>query len=125
MRSNAEKKILVVDDTLTARILLKNIFESAGFTITLANDGMEALEALKTEQFDLVVTDTEMPLLNGFELTEKIRQDARLTEPPVIIVTSMTSREDREKGVAAGANAYFVKSSFDQSNLLDVIGTLI
>lgn len=66
-----------------------------------------------------------MPVMNGFELTEQIRADNKLSDVPVIMVTSMTSREDRERGVAVGANAYFVKSSFDQSNLLDVIATLV
>jgi two-component system chemotaxis sensor kinase CheA len=124
-KNNSDKKILVVDDTLTARILLRNIFESAGFTIKTANDGAEALSVLKGESFDLVVTDIEMPVMNGFELTEQIRADNKLSDVPVIMVTSMTSREDRERGVAVGANAYFVKSSFDQSNLLDVIATLV
>jgi two-component system chemotaxis sensor kinase CheA len=124
-KANSDKKILVVDDTLTARILLRNIFESAGFTIKTANHGGEALNALRTESFDLVVTDIEMPVMNGFELTEEIRKEAKFSELPVIMVTSMTSREDRERGVAVGANAYFVKSSFDQSNLLDVIASLV
>ncbi|MBX9688761.1 MAG: response regulator [Candidatus Obscuribacterales bacterium] len=124
-RANGDKRILVVDDTLTARILLRNIFESAGFSIKTANDGAEALDTLKSENFDLVVTDIEMPIMNGFELTEQIRRDDGLSDIPVIMVTSMTSREDRERGVSVGANAYFVKSSFDQSNLLDVIATLI
>ena len=123
--SNSNKKILVVDDTLTSRMLLRNIFESAGFAIKTANDGAEALKLLRSEPFDLVITDIEMPVMNGFELTEQIRQESSTSEIPVVMVTSMTSREDRERGVAVGANAYFVKSSFDQSNLLDVVGTLV
>lgn len=124
-KSSAAKKVLIVDDTLTARILLRNILESAGLTIKTANDGAEALKFLKSEAFDLLITDIEMPVMNGFELTQQVRQDPSLSDLPVIMVTSLTSRGDRERGVEVGANAYFVKSSFDQANLLNVISSLI
>jgi len=122
---SSNKRVLVVDDTMTARILLRNILESSGFLTTTAHDGEAAFELLQKEPFDLVVTDIEMPNMNGFELTKKIRRDERLATLPVIIVTSLTTAEDRERGVAAGANAYFVKSSFDQSNLMEVVKTFI
>ena len=73
----------------------------------------------------LLVSDVEMPRLNGFELTERIRNDDQLAQLPVVLVTARGSREDRERGIDAGANAYIVKSSFDQSNLLGVVGRLI
>ena len=88
-------------------------------------DGAEAFAALKTGEFDLVVSDIEMPRLNGFELTEKIRADKKYGEIPVVLVTGLETPEDREKGIDAGANAYIVKSSFDQSNLLEVVGRMI
>lgn len=119
------KKVLVVDDTLTARILLRNILESAGFKVETANDGMEALAVLKQKSFDLVVADIEMPRMDGFALTREIRADHRTAEIPVVMVTALSSREDREKGVEAGVSAYFVKSNFDQSNLLELLGTLV
>ena len=72
-----------------------------------------------------MVSDVDMPRMNGFELTTKIRSDKRLAELPVILVTALDSREDRERGIDVGANAYIVKSSFDQSNLLEVIKRLI
>lgn len=117
--------ILVVEDSITARVLLKNILEAAGYTVKTAVDGVDALASLKTENFDLVVSDVDMPRMNGFELTAKIRADKRLAELPVVLVTALEAREHRERGVDVGANAYIVKSSLDQSNLVEVIGRLI
>ncbi len=116
-----KKVVLVVDDTLTARILLKNILEPAGYVVKMAVDGKEALIKLKEHLVDVVLTDIEMPVMNGFELTAKIKEDKDLRDIPVILVTSRASTEDREKGVQAGADAYFVKSSLDKTNLLDVV----
>lgn len=122
----AEKpSILVVEDSITSRALLKNILESADYAVATAVDGIDAYTALKTGTFDLVVSDVEMPRMDGFDLTARIRADKRLAELPVVLVTALDSREHRERGIDVGANAYIVKSSFDQSNLLDVIGRLI
>lgn len=117
--------ILVAEDSITARSLLKGILESAGYRVRTAVDGADAFTTLKTEAFDLVVSDVEMPRLNGFGLTAKIRADKELTEIPVVLVTALESREDRERGIDVGADAYLVKSSFDQSNLLEIIKRLI
>jgi two-component system chemotaxis sensor kinase CheA len=117
--------ILVVEDSITARTLLKTILESAGYEVATAVDGVDAFTALKSTEFDLVVSDVEMPRMNGFDLTAKIRTDTRLSDLPVVLVTALESREDRERGIDVGANAYVVKSSFEQSNLLEVIRRLI
>ena len=119
------KSILVAEDSITARTLLKNILETAGYNVKTAVDGADAFALVKSEVFDLVVSDVDMPRMNGFELTSKIRTDKKLSEMPVVIVTAMESREHRERGIEVGANAYIVKSSFDQSNLLDIISRLI
>jgi two-component system chemotaxis sensor kinase CheA len=119
------KSILIVEDSITARTLLKNILETAGYNVKTAVDGIDALTALKTEDFDSVVSDVDMPRMNGFDLTAKIRSDRKLADLPVILVTALESREDRERGIDVGANAYIVKSSFDQSNLLETIKRLI
>lgn len=119
------KAVLVVEDSITSRILLKNILEGAGYRTLTAVDGSEALAQLRTEPVDLVVSDVDMPRMNGFELTSRIRESRELADLPVVLVTSLDSREDRERGIDAGANAYIVKSSFDQSNLLDVVRRLI
>jgi len=122
---NKRKAILVVEDSITSRMLLKNIIESAGFYVKTSVDGVDALGALKNEEFDLVVSDVEMPRLNGFDLTARIRADGELSQIPVVLVTSLGSREDRERGVEVGADAYIVKSGFDHNNLLEVINRLI
>lgn len=121
----AKRSILVAEDSITSRALIKNILESAGYSVTTAVDGVEAYTALKTGTFDLVVSDVEMPRMDGFDLTAKLRSDKRLAQLPIVLVTALESREHRERGIDVGANAYIVKRSFDQSNLLEVIGRLI
>jgi two-component system, chemotaxis family, sensor kinase CheA len=119
------KSILVAEDSITARTLLKNILELAGYKVKTAIDGAEALSVLASESFDLVVSDVEMPRMSGFDLTAKIRSDKRLSQLPVVLVTALDSRPDRERGIDVGANAYIVKGSFDQGNLLEVVRRLI
>jgi two-component system, chemotaxis family, sensor kinase CheA len=116
-----QRAILVAEDSITSRMLLKNILESAGYRVKTAVDGLDALTTLRAEQFDLVVSDVEMPRLNGFGLTTAIRADRKLAELPVILVTALASRDDRERGIDVGANAYLVKSDFDQNNLLEAV----
>lgn len=121
----ATRTILVAEDSITSRMLLKGILESAGYKVKVAVDGMEAFTLLRAEKFDLVVSDVEMPRLDGFDLTARIRADRKLAELPVVLVTALETREDRERGIDVGANAYLVKSSFDQSNLLEAVRRLI
>jgi two-component system chemotaxis sensor kinase CheA len=122
----AEKpSILVVEDSITSRALLKNILESAGYRVATAVDGIDAYTALKTGAFDLLVSDVEMPRMDGFDLTARVRADKQFAELPVVLVTALGSREHRERGIDVGANAYIVKSSFDQSNLLEVVQRLL
>ncbi len=113
--------VLVVEDSITSRTLIRNILEFAGYRVKTAVDGLDAMAVLRTDSFDLVVSDVEMPRMNGFDLTARIRADKNLADLPVILVTALESREDKERGIDVGANAYIVKSSFDQSNLLDAI----
>jgi two-component system chemotaxis sensor kinase CheA len=122
----AEKRsILVVEDSVTSRSLLKNILESAGYQVTTAVDGIDGYTTLKTAKFDLLVSDVEMPRMDGFDLTSKVRADKQLMDLPVVLVTALGSREHQERGIDVGANAYIVKGSFDQSNLLEVVKQLI
>jgi two-component system chemotaxis sensor kinase CheA len=118
-------KVLVTDDSITSRTLIKNILETAGYDVITAVDGVDAVTKALVGEFDLIVSDVDMPRMNGFELTAKIRKDKKLSEVPVVLVTALESREDREHGIDVGANAYIVKSSFDQSNLLEVIKKLL
>jgi len=124
--TNNRKTILVVDDSITTRTLEKNILEAAGYEVKLATDGKQALDTLVTDGLpDLVVSDINMPRLDGFDLTQQIRQDERYAEIPVILVTSLDSPADKARGIEVGADAYIVKSSFDQNNLLETIGQLV
>lgn len=118
-------RILVAEDSITARTLLKNILETGGYQVTTAVDGADAFTQLRSGEFDLVVSDVDMPRMSGFELATKIRGDKKLGELPVVLVTALESRQDRERGIEVGANAYIIKSSFDQSNLLEVIQRLL
>jgi two-component system, chemotaxis family, sensor kinase CheA len=121
--------ILVADDSITTRTLEKNILEAAGYEVWLATDGQEALEALRRLSedggCDLLLSDIDMPRLNGFDLTSQVRADAKLRHLPVVLVTSLDSPADRERGVASGADAYIVKRAFDQQTLLETIAQLI
>lgn len=119
------QRLLVVDDSITSRVLLHDILVSSGFEVQTAVDGIDALTHLREEQFDLIVSDVEMPRMNGFELTESVRKDEKLRQLPVVLVTGLETQEHRERGFDVGANAYINKSSFDQSNLIDVIERLI
>jgi two-component system, chemotaxis family, sensor kinase CheA len=123
-RETTPRRILVVEDSITSRMLLKSILESAGFLVTTAVDGLEAFTLLCVEEFDCLVSDIDMPRMNGIALCEKVRGLPGTADLPIVLVTSMDSREDRERGIDAGANAYIVKSSFDQGNLVEVIERL-
>jgi two-component system chemotaxis sensor kinase CheA len=119
--SKGRRRVLIAEDSITSRMLLKNILESAGYEVTTAVDGAEAFATLRSEDFDVLVSDVEMPRMDGFELTERVRADQRLGQLPVILVTALGSREHREQGIDVGASAYIVKSSFDHSNLLETV----
>lgn len=119
-----EAAILVVDDSITTRTMEKNLLEAAGYRVRVAVDGIDAWTVLKSEEFDLVVSDVDMPRMDGLDLTARIRSDPKLKDLPVVLVTALESREDKERGIEVGANAYIVKSSFDQSNLLEIIRRL-
>jgi two-component system, chemotaxis family, sensor kinase CheA len=118
-------RILVVDDSLTTRSLERSILESRGYEVVVAVDGVDALERLRSQAIDLVVSDLEMPRMDGYALTAEIRRDERLRRLPVVLVTSLDSREHRERGVAVGADAYIVKSGFDQENLIETVARLL
>lgn len=125
LKSKKTKLILMVDDSLTTRTLMKNIFEISGYDVILAVDGVDAYEKLLRNPIDLVVTDVDMPNMNGFELTSKIKNNKKYEDTPVILLTSLETKEDKQKGLEAGADAYIVKSTFEQNNLLETIGWMI
>lgn len=117
--------LLVVEDSFTTRELIRSILQSAGYDVTVAIDGYDALDKLRVQSYDLVVTDVEMPRVDGFELTSRIRHELEELDMPVIIITSLASDEYRRRGLEAGAQGYIVKSQFNQDNLLKVINQLL
>jgi two-component system chemotaxis sensor kinase CheA len=120
-----KQSILVVDDSVTIRTFEKALLEAAGYDVTAASDGLEAWSLLQKQAPDLIVSDVEMPNMTGFELTEKVRGDARLKGMPLILVTTLSSDEDRKRGIDAGADAYVIKGSAEQDHLLDTVRRLI
>ena len=118
-------RVLVVEDSVTSRMFLANILEQGGHEVVTARDGMEAFAMLKEDKFDMVVSDVDMPRMNGFTLTEKIRADSRLSYLPVVLVTSLDTREDRAHGIAVGADVYMEKSGFEKVRFLSVINELL
>lgn len=123
--SQPAPRILVVDDSITTRTLEKSILEHAGYDVSVAVDGKQAWAILQEEMFSLVVSDVEMPDMNGFQLTERIKQSPRLKDIPVIIVTSLSKEADRKRGIEVGAEAYIVKGQFETKALLDVVAQLV
>lgn len=124
-RQQAAASIMVVDDALTVRELQRSIFEHAGYRVQVAANGEEALTRMAEERPDLVLTDIEMPVMDGFELTERIRAHPSLSTVPVIILTSRGSDESRRRGLDAGADGYIIKSGFDQNALLSAVERLL
>ncbi len=116
--------ILVVDDSVSTREIEKSILESHGYDVSLAGDGLEAFEKAGREQYDLFVVDIEMPRMNGFSLTKRLRRDEGYKDAPIILVTSRDKPEDIRRGMAVGANAYIIKGDFEESNLLETIKNL-
>jgi two-component system chemotaxis sensor kinase CheA len=112
-------RVLVVDDAMIVREMERSILEQAGYQVAIARDGVEALAALVDQPCDLVVTDIDMPRMNGLQLTAEIRRLPRTAQLPVILLTSHADDETRRKGLEAGADGYVVKAGFDQFALLE------
>lgn len=116
------RRILVVDDSITTRELEKSILEAQGYEVDLADDGTVALDRLRqNNRYDLVISDVEMPRMDGFELAARIKADPNLRALPVIIVSSLNSEANKRRGIESGAQAYITKGDFNQNNLLDTI----
>lgn len=117
--------ILLVEDSIATRTQEKRILESAGYEVITAVDGLDGYTKLKEGSFDAVVSDIQMPHLDGLELTEKIRQHKEYSELPIILVTSLASDEDKRRGASAGASAYITKNAFNQEVLIETLKRLI
>ena len=119
------RRVLVVDDSLTVRELERKLLESRGYTVEVAVDGMDGWNAARTGSYDLVITDVDMPRLDGIELLTLIKKDPRLGALPVMIVSYKDREEDRQRGLDAGADYYLTKSSFHDERLLNAVQDLI
>ena len=119
-----QRTVLLAEDSITSRLLLTSILETAGYRVTTAVDGLDAWAKLRSEVFDLLVSDVEMPRLNGFDLTSRVRADQQLAPLPVVLVTALQTPQDEERGWAVGANAYIAKGNFDQNRLLEAVARL-
>ena len=114
-------RILVVDDALTSRTLARNILATAGYEVDAAVNGAQAWDYLQKNEFDLLVTDVQMPEMDGLELTRRVRSSSSLKDLPVILVTSRGCQSDIQLGAAAGADEYLVKGQFDHEKLLQAV----
>ena len=124
-KERAAKRILLVEDSITTRTQEKRILQGAGYVVTIAVDGVDALNKLGKQTFDAVVSDIQMPNMDGLTLTANIRQNRKYREMPVILVTSLASEGDKKRGIEVGANAYLTKSNFDQETLLTTLKRLV
>ncbi|PIQ89336.1 MAG: hypothetical protein COV72_03555 [Candidatus Omnitrophica bacterium CG11_big_fil_rev_8_21_14_0_20_42_13] len=121
----SRKKILVVEDSLTTRELERNMLQSHGYSVDVAIDGLEGLDKLAQSKYDLIVCDVQMPRMDGFQFCGALRKNEQYKEIPLIFVTALAKEEDKRRGIDVGAQAYIVKTAFDQANLLDAIERLI
>ena len=121
----SRKRILVVDDSLTVRELQRKLLLNRGYEVAVAVDGMDGWNALRSEDFDLLITDIDMPRMDGIELVTLLRRDTRLQSLPVMVVSYKDREEDRRRGLDAGADYYLAKASFHDDALLDAVVELI
>lgn len=122
---NAKRQVLVVDDSLTVREIERKLLERHGYEVDVAVDGMEGWNAARLGQYDLIVSDVDMPRMNGIDFIKRVRQDSRLVSVPVIIVSYKDREEDRLRGMEAGASHYLTKSSFQDDTFIQTVEDLI
>jgi two-component system chemotaxis sensor kinase CheA len=121
----AKPVILLVEDSIYVRTQEQRLLEKSGYEVVTAVDGLDGYHQLKKRDFDAVISDVEMPNLDGFSLTAKIRQQRKYNNLPIILVTTLNSDEDKRRGAEAGADAYILKGKFNQGALLETLGRLI
>ena len=120
-----EKRILVVEDAFSTRELEKSILLTRGYLVDTAIDGLDALDRMTGTKYDLIVSDIEMPRMDGFELCRTLKKKEEYKDIPFVMVTALQKEEDKRRGMEVGAAAYIVKSAFEQTNLLDTIERLV
>jgi two-component system sensor histidine kinase and response regulator WspE len=119
------QKILVVDDSITVREVERKLLQASGYDVEVAVDGMDGWNAVRGNEYDLVITDVDMPRMDGIELVRLIKQDQNLKKTPVMIVSYKDRDEDRRRGLDAGADYYLTKGSFHDESLREAVIDLI
>jgi two-component system sensor histidine kinase and response regulator WspE len=120
-----KKRILVVDDSITVREVERKLLENRGYHVSVAVDGIDGWNSLQSASFDLVISDIDMPRMNGIEFVTRLKQHPEFKGIPVMIVSYKDREEDRIRGLEAGANYYLTKSSFHDESLINAVKDLI
>ena len=124
-QSTVKRSLLIADDSLTTRTLLRNIMLSAGYDVETAVDGVDAWNKAQQRKFDCIMSDIEMPNMNGWEFCARVKRDGRLAETPLVLITSLSKDEERRRGLELGADAYIVKGLFNETQLLETVERLV
>ena len=123
--ASVKNRLLLVEDSIVIRTQMQKLLKGAGYEVTIAENGAIALHKVQSQDFDLVLSDVEMPQMNGLEMTAKIRQNSKYDRLPIVLITTLATLEDKRRGIEAGANAYLTKGDFDQQLLFDTLNRLI
>ena len=120
-----KNKLLLVEDSIIIRTQMQRLLKGAGYNVTIAENGLLGLQKVQNQEFDIVLSDVEMPHMSGLEMTANIRQDNQYDRLPIVLITTLASPEDKRRGLNAGANAYLTKGDFDQKLLFETLNRLI
>ncbi|MGF1590241.1 MAG: response regulator [Pleurocapsa sp.] len=122
---SAKNKLLLVEDSMIIRTQMQRLLKNAGYDVTVAVNGLAGLQKIQTQEFDIVLSDIEMPQMNGLEMIANIRQNDQYNQLPIVLITTLASPEDKQRGMDTGANAYLTKGDFDQQILLQTLERLV
>ncbi|MEL6495333.1 MAG: response regulator, partial [Cyanobacteria bacterium J06623_7] len=118
-------RLLLVEDSIIIRTQMQRLLKGKGYNVTIAENGLLGLQQVQNQEFDIVLSDVEMPQMSGIEMVRNIRQDSQYAELPIVLITTLASPEDKRRGLDAGANAYLTKGDFDQKLLFETLAGLI
>ncbi len=121
----AKNRLLLVEDSVIIRTQMQRLLKGAGYDVVVAEDGLTGLQQIQAQEFDIVLSDVEMPKMNGLEMTASIRHNSKYKQLPIVLLTTLASSEDKRRGQEAGANAYLTKGNFNQQILFDTLNQLI
>ncbi|HXW77573.1 MAG TPA: response regulator, partial [Candidatus Eremiobacteraceae bacterium] len=124
-QTSVKRSLLIVDDSLTTRTLLRNIMLSAGYDVETAVDGVDGWNKVQQRRFDCIMSDIEMPNMNGWEFCERLKRDGKFAETPLVLITSLSKDDERRRGLELGADAYIVKGLFNETQLLETVERLV